>query len=71
MRRYFEACSRAPTLCVTLASALILVLAVFPALPIGGELLDAKGGYTYGEALTALEGYGETGRRAYAWASVT
>ncbi|WP_420615804.1 hypothetical protein [Candidatus Palauibacter sp.] len=29
------------------------------------------GGYTHSEALAALDGYGEAGRRAYAWASLT
>ncbi|MDE0105583.1 MAG: hypothetical protein OXN89_24665 [Bryobacterales bacterium] len=71
MRRYFEACSSAAALCVTLTLALILIFVVFPAVPIGGEVLDAKGRYTYGEALAALQGYGETGRETYAWASAT
>ena len=71
MREYFEACSRVPMLCATLVLVLILVVAVFPALPIGGEMLDVRGGYTYPEALAALEGYGEAGRRTHAWTSVT
>ena len=71
MRRYLEASSRAPALLVTLASTLILVAAVFPALPIGGEPLDARAGYTHAEALAALEGYGEAGRRTHVWASLT
>ena len=70
MRTYFEAVSRTPVLGATLTSALILV-AVFPALPIGGELLDVKSGYTYREAVVALESYGEQGRRVYAWSSAT
>ena len=71
MRKYFEAASKAPALCATLASSLVLVMAVFPSLPIGGEMLDAKRGYAHPETLAALEGYGEAGRRAYAWASLT
>ena len=71
MRRYFEFCSRTLALCATMASGLVLLLAVFPALPVGGELLDVRDGYTYAEVLAALEGYGESGRRVYAWASVT
>ncbi len=71
MRRCFEVSSGAWALFATLASALILVVAVFPALPIGGEMLDVRGGYSYPETLAALEEYGEAGRRAYAWASLT
>ena len=70
MRTYFEAVGRTPVLGATLIAALILV-AVFPALPVGGELLDVKSGYTYREAVVALESYGERGRRVYAWSSAT
>ncbi len=71
MRTYFESISTTPALSATLLATLILVFAVFPALPIGGELLDVKSGYTYGDAVAALESYGEQGRRAYAWSSAT
>lgn len=71
MREYFEASSRVPVLCATLLSTLILVVAVFPSLPISGEMIDVKAGYTHAEALAALDGYGEAGRRAYVWASLT
>lgn len=54
----------------TLVATLILA-AVFPALPIGGEMLDVKSGYTYREAVAALESYGEAGRRVYLWSSST
>ncbi len=71
MRRLFEASSAAWVLLATFASALILLAVVFPALPVGGEMLDVMRGYTSSEALAALDGYGEAGRRAYAWASLT
>ena len=71
MRTYFEFVSTTPVLGATLMSSLILVVAVFPALPIGGEMLDVKSGYTYREAVVALESYGEQGRRVYAWSSAT
>ena len=71
MRTYFESISTTPALLVTLLATLILVFAVFPVLPIGGELLDVKSGYTYREAVAALESYGEQGRRVYAWSSAT
>ncbi len=71
MRKFFEASSAAWALCATLVSALILLVVVFPAMPVGGEMLDVMGGYTHSEALAALEGYGEAGRRVYALASLT
>ena len=71
MKTYFESVSTTPVLAGTLLSTLFLVLVVFPALPIGGELLDVKSGYTYEEAVAALESYGEDGRRVYAWSSAT
>jgi len=71
MRTYCEFVSRTPVLGVTLGAAVLLLGAVFPALPIGDEMLDVKAGYTYAEAVAALDGYGEQGRRVYTWASVT
>ena len=71
MREYFEFVSRPPVLSATLVALLVLLLAVFPAIPIGGESLDAKAGYTYPEVVVAMEGYGEQGRRVYAWSSGT
>ena len=61
MREYFEFVSRTWVLSATLATVLILVLSVFPALPIGGEMLDVKAGYTYPEVIAAMESYGEQG----------
>ena len=69
VREYFEFVSRTWVLSATLATVLILVLSVFPALPIGGEMLDVKAGYTYPEVIAAMESYGEQGRRVYAWSS--
>ncbi|MDE2732641.1 MAG: hypothetical protein OXI38_14750 [Bacteroidota bacterium] len=71
MRKYFEICSGTKAILGTLASVLILMMVVFPALPIGGESLDGRFGYTHSEAVTALESYGESGRRVYAWGSMT
>ena len=71
MRTYFEFVSRTPVLAAMLGATAVLLGAVFPALPIGGELLDVKPGYSYAEAVATLEGYGAPGRRVYAWASVT
>lgn len=69
VREYFELVSKTLVLGAALAAVLILVLAVFPALPVGGEMLDVKAGYTYPEVIAAMESYGEQGRRVYAWSS--
>ena len=70
MRRYFELAARPIMLMFTFAATVIL-LAVFPAIPVGGELLDVRPGYGHDETLTALAGYGADGRRLYAWTSAT
>ena len=69
MRELFESASRTRVLSATLVTVLVLLVAVFPALPIGGEMLDVRAGYTYPEAVAAMESYGEQGRRVYAWSS--
>lgn len=71
MRHYFDVASRAPVLGATLISTVILVLVVFPAVPIGDETFDSKVGYTFAEVVSLMESYGEEGRRVYAWASGT
>ncbi len=71
MRQYVESASRTPVLGATLVAVLVLLVMVFPALPIGGQLLDVKARYTYAEALAAMESYGERGRQVYAWSSAT
>ncbi len=69
--RYFRFASRTPVLLISGAGALLWLLLVFPSLPINGELLDVRAGYSYGELMCAMEQYGADGRRAYAWASPT
>lgn len=71
MRRCLEVAGRTPVLAATLISTVILVFAVFPAVPIGGETLDTRAGYTFAEVVSLMEGYGEERRRVYAWASGT
>ena len=68
MRRYFELAGRSPVLVLTFL-ATVALLVVFPAIPVGGELLDVRSGYGYDEAMAALAGYGADGRRLYVWAS--
>jgi len=58
-------------LIVSFALTFILIVFAFPALPINGELLDLKPGYTFQEVVAEMEIYGESGRAVYAWASPT
>ncbi len=44
---------------------------VFPALPLGADMLDVRLGYSWQELVTAMEQYGASGRMIYAWASPT
>ncbi len=52
-----------------LAMAVLLFL-VFPNLPIGGEMLDVRPGYSHEEAKALMEQYGSSGRTIYAWSSM-
>ncbi|MXY58855.1 MAG: hypothetical protein F4Y41_21155 [Gammaproteobacteria bacterium] len=70
VRAYFEFAGRTGTLAVTLAATAVLLVLVFPNLPIDGELLDLKPGYSHDEAMASMEQYGPNGRTMYAWASV-
>ena len=70
MRAYLDFVNGTLILGATLVVALLLV-AVIQALPVGGELLDEMVGYTHEEAVAAMEGYGEKGRRTYAWSAAT
>lgn len=70
LRLCFEFTARVPVLVVTAVVSAALITLVFPALPIGGELLDGRFGYTLDEVLAAMTAYGEGGRRVYVWASL-
>ena len=69
MRKYFEYASANRTLLLTLTVTLVFLFLVFPNLPIGGEMLDVKPGYTHTEAMAAMDDYGAEGRTIYAWSS--
>lgn len=71
MRTYFELAAKIPTLIATFIGIIVLVAFVFPALPVGGELLDLKPGYSYAEVVASMEEYGVDGRSLYAWVSPT
>ena len=70
MRGYFEFAGRTPTLLASFVATVALVFLVFPNLPINGEMLDLKPGYSYDEAMASMEGYGPDGRTTYVWASM-
>ena len=69
MRSYFEFAGRTRTLAVTFAATAAFLVVVFPNLPIGGEMLDMKPGYSHKEAMASMAEYGPDGRATYVWAS--
>ena len=70
MRQYLAFAGRTGTLAVTFVATAAFVLLVFPNLPIDGETLDTKPGYSHEEAMASMEEYGADGRTTYAWASM-
>ena len=70
MRAYFAFAGRTRTLAMTFAATAVFLVLVFPNLPIGGEMLDMKPGYSHDEAMASMEQYGSDGRTTYAWGSV-
>lgn len=68
--RYFDFAAKTPVLVATFVGTVGL-LALFQAIPVGGELLDVRQGYAHDEAMAALAAYGADGRRVYAWSSAT
>ena len=55
MTRYFVFASRTPVLWATLAGSLVWVFLVFPALPLGADMLDIRVGYSWQELVSAME----------------
>ncbi len=70
MRGYFEFAGRTGPLVVTFGATVAFLFLVFPNLPINGEMLDLKPGYSFDEAMASMEGYGPDGRSTYAWSSM-
>lgn len=70
MRGYFEFAGRTGPLLVTFVATATFLFLVFPSLPINGEMLDLKPGYSFDEAMASMEGYGADGRTTYAWSSM-
>ena len=69
-RTYFGFAGRTGTLLVAFAATAAFLVLVFPNLPIGGEMLDYRPGYSHDEAMAAMEQYGPEGRTTYAWSSM-
>ena len=62
--------AKTPSLIVT-ALLTVALLTGLPLIPIGGEMLDARFGYSYEEAMESMESYGEPGRLLYVATSAT
>lgn len=71
LRTFFEFAAGTKPLIISFAGVLVMVLLVFPALPVGGELLDVKLSYNLTEVQAAMLQYGPQGRAVYALASPT
>ena len=70
IRECFEFAGRTGTLVVTLGATAAFLFLVFPSLPINGEMLDLKPGYSFDGAMASMEGYGPDGRSTYVWSSM-
>ncbi|MCY3640156.1 MAG: hypothetical protein OXH37_03995 [Gammaproteobacteria bacterium] len=53
MKAYFEFAGRTRTLLATFVATTVFLFLVFPGLPINGEMLDMKPGYSYDEAMAS------------------
>lgn len=70
MRSYFEFAGNTLSLLTTFVIVVLTLFLVFPNLPVPGELLDVKSGYSYEEAIVLLDAYGTEGRTIYLWISL-
>ena len=70
-RKYFEFASDTKPLLISFAGVLLMVLWVFPSLPIDGEMIDLKLSYDLAAIQQAMLQYGAHGRAVYALASPT
>jgi hypothetical protein len=70
-RTYFEFASGTTPLLISFAGVLLMVLWVFPSLPINGEMIDLKLSYDLAAIQRAMLQYGAHGRTVYAIASPT
>ena len=70
-RRYLEFASGTTALLISFAGVLLMVLWVFPSLPIGGEMIDLKLSYDLVAIDQVMLQYGAHGRVVYAVACPT
>jgi hypothetical protein len=70
-RNFFEFAAGTKPLIITLIGVLIMLLLVFPALPINGQMIDLKLSYSLADIQAAMLQYGADGRAVYAIASAT
>ena len=70
-RKYFEFASGTKPLLISFAGVLLMVLWVFPALPIHGEMIDLKLSYDLVAIQQVMLQYGAHGRAVYALACPT
>ena len=71
LRQFFEFAAGTKPLIVSLGGVLLMMLLVFPALPLHGEMIDLKLHYTLADIQAAMMQYGPQGRAIYAVASPT
>lgn len=71
MHRFLQFSARPRVMMVTALIAGVLLVWVFPLLPLGAPMLDVLPGYGVDEAKMLLAQYGEHGRAVYALASPT
>lgn len=71
IRRYLAFAAQGRVLVACAVTTALLMLAVFPALPLGADALDLMPHYTHADVVAAMEQYGPRGRRLYAWVSPT
>ncbi len=70
-RRYFEFAAGTRPLLISFTGVLLMVLWVFPSLPIGGEMIDLKLSYDLVAIQQVMLQYGAHGRAVYALACPT
>lgn len=70
-QKYFEFAAGTWPLVISFTGVLLMLLLVFPALPVNGELIDLKLHYTLADIEAAMRQYGPQGRAVYALASPT
>ncbi|TDF36532.1 hypothetical protein EYS14_17560 [Alteromonadaceae bacterium M269] len=71
MNHYAMFAARTKVMLATFVGTVLLLLFVFPSIPLGAESLDVQQSYTFGQAMALMEQYGEDGRQLYAWISLT